>query len=116
MSLSYLVVCPTGKPGTILTWAQVPQAARDFSPSQPSVRVTVSADSLSLLLLVLWCPYSPRVQPHLSTPVRTLKTTNTGSHTVVWTHENTAHTDRNGLYCSCSCCALPRKELEFPAP
>ena len=57
---------------------------------------------------LLRCPYSPRVQSHTSTSVRTLKIANIGSHTIVWTHENTPHTDRNGKRCSCGCCALPR--------
>ena len=46
---------------------------------------------------LLRCPYSPRVQLNASTSVRTLKIQNTGSHTSVWSHENTAFTDRNGL-------------------
>ena len=41
-------------------------------------------------------PYSPRVQSHASTSERTLKIPNTGSHTVVGTDGNTAHTDRMG--------------------
>ena len=36
-----------------------------------------------------------------------LKIPNTGSHTIVWTH-NTTCTDRNGWRCSGSCCVLPR--------
>ena len=32
------------------------------------------------------CSYSPRVQSHTSTSVRTLTISNTGSHTTVWTH------------------------------
>ena len=43
-----------------------------------------------------WCPYSPRVQSHASTSMRTLTIPNTGSHSIVLTHENTAHTDRDG--------------------
>ena len=35
----------------------------------------------------LRCPYSPYVQWHASTPVRTLTIPNTGSHTIVWTQE-----------------------------
>ena len=38
----------------------------------------------------LQCPYSPRVQSHASTAVSMLKIQNTGSHTIVWTHENAA--------------------------
>ena len=48
------------------------------------------ADSLTqvtVLLLALPClQYSPSVQSHVSTSVRTLK--KTGSHTIVWTHKN----------------------------
>ena len=39
-----------------------------------------------------WCLHSPCVQSHASTSVRTLKISNTGSHTIVWTDKNTAHT------------------------
>ena len=56
----------------------------DFSPSQIPVQT------------VLRCPYSPCVQSRASTSVCTLKIPNTGSHTVVWTHENTTHAGRNG--------------------
>ena len=35
-----------------------------------------------------------------SKSVRTLKIPNPGSHTLVWTHENTLHTDSNGWRCS----------------
>ena len=42
---------------------------------------------------LLWCLNSPCVQSHASTSVHKLKITNTGSHTIVWMHENTAHTD-----------------------
>ena len=34
--------------------------------------------------------------PCASTSVRTLKIASTGSHTIVWPHKNTAHTDRIG--------------------
>ena len=46
-----------------------------------------SASSVDYLTV----PYSPSVQSHASTSVRTLKIPNTGSHTIVWTQENTAH-------------------------
>ena len=46
-----------------------------FSQSQHSVQA------------LLRCPYSPCVQSHASTSVRTLKIPNTGSHTIVWTHK-----------------------------
>ena len=45
---------------------------------------------------LLRCPYSTRVQSHTSMSVCTLKIPNAGSHTIVWTHKNTTHTDRNG--------------------
>ena len=48
---------------------------------------------------LLRCSHSPHVQSHSSTSVRTLKITDTGSHTIVWTHENSAHNGRMG---SCS--------------
>ena len=40
--------------------------------------------------------------------VKGLKISHTGSDTIVWTQENTAHTDRNGLGSAalCGCCAL----------
>ena len=53
---------------------------------------------------LLRCPYSPCVQPHASTSVRTLKIPNAGGYAIVWTHGNTAHTDRSGLCCSYCCC------------
>ena len=53
------------------------------------------------------CPYSPCVWSHASTSVRTLTIPNTGSHTIVWTHENTTHIGRNGYHYSWGCCALP---------
>ena len=40
---------------------------------------------------LLRCPCSPWVQFHALTSVCTLKIPNTGSNTIVWTHENTAH-------------------------
>ena len=42
------------------------------------------------------CPLSPRVQSLASTSERTLKIPDINSHMIVWTHENTAHADRNG--------------------
>ena len=46
---------------------------------------------------LLRCPYSPRVQSHASTSVRALKIPKHWQpYTIVWTHENTAHMDRNG--------------------
>ena len=39
--------------------------------------------------------YGIRVQAHASTSVCTLKIPNTVSHTIVWTHKNTAHADWN---------------------
>ena len=50
---------------------------------------TFSADSFTVSV-------HPHVQPHAVTSVCTLKIPNIGSHTFVWTHENTARTVRNG--------------------
>ena len=80
-----LVERPTEKPGARPTRVRVPGAARDVSPG-----------------VIFQCRHSygvrtaPRVQSLSSAAVRTLKIPNTGSHTVVRTHGNTAHTDRNG--------------------
>ena len=41
---------------------------------------------------LLRCPYSPRGQQQASKSVRTWKIPSTGSHSIVWTHENTAPT------------------------
>ena len=84
VGIAQLVEHPTEKPCAIQTQVHVPGAARDFLPSQFPVQT------------LLRCPYSPCVQSHASTSVCTLKIPNTGSHTIVWTHGNTAHTDRNG--------------------
>ena len=97
VGIAQVVELLTEKPGTILT-VRVPGAARDFfSQSQLPVQT------------VLRCPYSPRVQSHASQSVSTLKIPNTGNHTIVWTHGNTAHTGRNGQHCSCGCCASKRE-------
>ena len=53
-----------------------------------------SQAQLSVQTLVR-CPYSPHVQSHASTSVHMLKILNTGSHTTVWTYENTTHAGRN---------------------
>ena len=45
---------------------------------------------------LLQCLYSPCVPSHASTSVCMSKITNTDSHTIVWTHKNTAHFRRNG--------------------
>ena len=42
------------------------------------------------------CLCSLSAQSHASASVRTLKIPNTGSNTIVWTHENATHTSRNG--------------------
>ena len=41
----------------------------------------------------LQCMYSPHMQSHALRSVHALNPPNTGSHTIVWTHESTAHTD-----------------------
>ena len=82
-----LVEPPTEKTDAVLTRVRVPGAAKvGFFPPQSQL----------LVFSALRCPYSPRVQSLASTSVRTLKILNTGSHTFVWTHENSAHFDRNG--------------------
>ena len=92
--IAQLVEHPTEKPGTVLMQVWVSGAARDCSP-----RVSFQCRSL-----IFQYPCSPSVQSHASTSVRTLKIPSIGSQTFVWTHENTALTDRNGQCCSCSCC------------
>ena len=69
-----------------LTQVQVPGVARDFSPKVNfQCRLSNSVRTCS-----------PRVQSRASTSVRTLKIPSSGSHTIVWTHKNTSHNDRNG--------------------
>ena len=79
--IAHVVERPTEKPGAILTRVRVPGAARDFSLSVQTL---------------LRCPYSPRVQSHTSTSVRTPKIPNIGNHIILWPHDNTVHSDRNG--------------------
>ena len=50
---------------------------------------------------LLRCSCRPRVQSHASTSARTIKIPNTGNHTILWTHKNTAHTSRNWYRHSC---------------
>ena len=63
--------------GTLLTRVQLHGTASSFQSH-------LSAHTL------LRCPYSPHVQSHALTSVRSLKNPRIGSHTFVWTHENTA--------------------------
>ena len=77
----------TEMPGIILTRVRVPGAARDFSP-----RVNFQCG------LSYGVRTEPRVQSHASAFVRTVKITNTGSHTIVWTHENTTAHKKILLY------------------
>ena len=87
------------KPGVILTRVRVPGAARDFSPGVSfQCRLSYGVHT------------APRVQSHVSTYLRTLTILNTGSHTIVRTHENTAHTDRNGKRWSCGCLKKKKKK------
>ena len=72
--ISQLVQRPTEKPVVIRSLVRVPVVARDFS----------------LRINFLHCPYSPRVQSHVSTSVCTLKIPNSGSHSMAWTHGYTA--------------------------
>ena len=71
-----------GKSGAILMWVWVFGTTGDsFSPS-------VNFQSR----LSYGVCTAPRVQSHASTSVRTLKIPNTGSQTIVWTHQNTTCT------------------------
>ena len=97
--ITQLVERTAEKPGAIVTRVRVPGAANNFFP-----RVNFQCK------LSYGVHTAPQVQSHTSTSVRTVKIPNTGSHTIVWTRENTAHTGRNGYKrCSCGCCALPRE-------
>ena len=76
-------------------------AARDFSPrgsSQCGLSYSVRT--------------APVGNPHVATSERMRTIPNTGSHSIVRTRENTAHTDRNGyrffVRCSCGCCSFTR--------
>ena len=60
----------------------IPGAARDFSP-RVSLQCRLSDG-------VRTAPVCNRI--HQLMCMRTLKIQNTGNHTTVWTHENTAHT------------------------
>ena len=88
--MAQLAERPTEKPGAILTRVRVPGATRELSYKS----------HLSLQTL-LRCPYSPRGQSHASTPVLTLKIPNTGSHTIIWTHDNTAQTNSDMYVTEC---------------
>ena len=72
---------------------------------------TFSADTLTV------SAYSTGVQARASTCVRTLTIPNTGSHIIVWTHENTPHTDRMGIYSAALAATVPYagKVTQFPA-
>ena len=68
---------------------------------------------------LLRCPYSSlcviaclTICAHVK---KKKKIPNTGSHTVVWTHKNTAHTGRNEQRCSCGFCTIPVRRPELPA-
>ena len=74
--IAQLVEHLTEKPSAILTWIQVLSVARDFSPKV--------SDSVHT------APMYNRMHQHLCD---TLKIPNTGSHTIVLTHENNTHTD-----------------------
>ena len=49
----------------------------------------------------------PRVQSHAATSVSTLQIPNIGSHTIVWTHGNTAHTDKKCIAALVTAMAYP---------
>ena len=61
-----------------------------------------SADSLTVSVQLPVC-----MQSHASTSVRTLAIPNAGSHTIVWTQENTAHTDLLGMGSAALAAAVP---------
>ena len=82
-----MVKRPTEKSGALLTGSSPRSGKGFFSESQLPVHT------------LLRCPHSPRVQSYASRSVRTLKIPHTGSHTIVWTHKNTKHNDRNGQRC-----------------
>ena len=103
--IAQLVGRPTEKPGAILTLVRVPGAARDFSPR--------ASFQCRLPYGVRAAPECNRMHQH----TRTFKIPNTGRHTIIWTHENTAHTDRDGyiaLLLRLLCLTQVRRP-EFPA-
>ena len=83
--IAQLVERPTEKSGAVPTRVKSPRWGQGlFSQSHLPLQT------------LLRCPYSPRVQSLASTSANSLKIPHTGSHTIVWTHENTAHIGRNG--------------------
>ena len=82
---------------------------------QSPVRQWFFSQNQFSLQTLLRCPYStaPCAIACTSISVRTLKLPNTGSHIIVWPHENTTHTDKNGQRCSCGCCAFQGNPI-FP--
>ena len=84
VGVAQLVERQTEKPVAILTRVQVPVRQIIFLPESAS-----SADSLTVSV-------QPPCAVACITSVRTLTLPNAGSCTVVWTQENTTHTDRNG--------------------
>ena len=99
MRIPQLVKHPTEKPGAVVSRVRVDGAARYFSP-------TVSLQCR----LSYGVRAAPRVQSYASTSGRTLKIPNTGSHTIVWTQENTLHTfiGMGSAALTALNCALPR--------
>ena len=68
----------------------------------------------------LQCSCSPCMHSH-ATSMCLLKIPNTGSHSIVWTHEHIVHAGKHGWCCSCGCCstamyneALKIKSLLIP--
>ena len=82
--IAQLVERPAEKRGAVLTRVRVPGAARDFSPKVKIQR--------RLSFGVRTAPVRNRLHQHLCMFI----IPNTASHTIVWTHKNTTHTDRNG--------------------
>ena len=84
--VAQLVERPAEKAGAILTRVRVPGAARDFSP-RGSFQCRLS--------------YGVRTAPPCAIACINFRASvkqipNTDSYAIVWTHESTAHTDRNG--------------------
>ena len=78
-----LIACLTEKPGALLAQVQAPVRQGIFSPS----RLSVQTHGIHT---------APFVQLHASASACVLKISDTSSHTMVWTHENIVHADRNG--------------------
>ena len=81
--IAQLVEQSTKKPGVILMQIWVPVQQGIFLPVYFQCRLS-------------YIVHNTAPMSHASTSALTLKNNNTGSHTIVWTHTNATHTDRNG--------------------